>query len=87
MSKLIHLTAWFMLGCISSSFVAWLGKIHPALFKVAALIYGLTAILLGLSVVLDDAIIKYFSMQSENYYGVIIAVSVSVIVGLIITVL
>lgn len=87
MSKLVHLAACFLLGCIASSFIAWLGKIHPALFKVVLLIYGLTAILLGLSVVLDDAVINFFQIPKDCYYSVIIAISAVSILGLIVTVL
>jgi hypothetical protein len=87
MIKLIHLTAWFLLGCITSSFLAWLGVIHPALFRVAVLVYGLITVFLACSIILDDAIRNFFGIESEYYYGVIIAVAVSVLVGAVVTVL
>jgi len=87
MSKLIHLIAWFMLGCITSSFIAWLGAVHPALFKVAMLIYGLVAIFLACSVILDDAIRTFFKVEHDYYYGLIIAIAAATIIGGVVTIL
>ncbi len=40
MARAVHLGAWFLLGCIASSFISWLGALHPALFRVMWVIYS-----------------------------------------------
>lgn len=85
MAKLIYLGSWFLTGCISSSAIAWLGTLHPALWRVMWLVYGLATLGIGLAVLLDDAIRPYIKVETETYYGAIIAIAFAILTGGLLT--
>lgn len=81
MARTIHFSAYFLLGCIASSFVSWLGSIHPALFRVMWFIYGLAGIALILALLLDDALRPKLKLSETDYYALLIAVSAAIALG------
>lgn len=81
MAKAIHLGAWFLLGCIASSSVAWLGALHPALFRVMWVIYIMSGVGLVLALLTDDAIRPFLKLSSPDYYARLIAIAISIILG------
>ncbi|WP_017652309.1 hypothetical protein [Fortiea contorta] len=81
MTKAVHLGAWFLLGCIASSCVAWLGALHPALFRVMWVIYIMCAAALGMALVTDDAARQFLKISEPDYYALLIAVACSVVLG------
>jgi uncharacterized membrane protein len=81
MARTIHFTAYFLLGCIASSLVSWVGSIHPALVKVMWFIYGLAGIALILALLLDDAIRPKLKLSETDYYALLIAVSAAIALG------
>lgn len=85
MEKVIHLGAWFLLGCIASSFISWLGTIHPALLPVMWLFYGFVAVILVLMLLTDDAIKKFLKISDIDYYAMLIAIASAIFIGGIVT--
>ncbi|PHJ56429.1 hypothetical protein [Nostoc linckia] len=81
MARTMHFTAYFLLGCIASSSLSWLGSIHAALFRVMWFIYGLVAIGLILALLLDDAFRPKLKLSETDYYALLIAVSAAVVLG------
>lgn len=85
MAKAVHLGAWFLLGCIASSFVAWLGALHPALFRVMWVIYIMSCAALVLALLMDDAVRPFLKLSEPDYYALLIAIAVSIILGGLVT--
>ncbi|MEI1376608.1 hypothetical protein PQG02_18715 [Nostoc sp. UHCC 0926] len=81
MAKAVHLGAWFLLGCIASSFVAWLGALHPALFRVMWVIYIMSGAALVLALLTDDAVRQFLKLSEPDYYALLIAIAVSILLG------
>lgn len=81
MAKVIHLSSWFLLGCIASSTVAWLGAVHPALQRCAIAIYIFMLAVWVLSWLADDAISPYLKLSQSDYYGVLIALGIALVIG------
>ncbi|MBW4644777.1 MAG: hypothetical protein KME23_17740 [Goleter apudmare HA4340-LM2] len=81
MARAIHLGAWFLTGCIASSFVAWLGAIHPALLRVMWVIYIVAAAALVLALVTDDAVRVFLKLGEQDYYALLIAIASAIILG------
>lgn len=85
MAKAIHLGAWFLTGCIASSFVAWLGVIHPALFRVMWVVYIVSAAALALALLTDDAARLFLKLTEPDYYALLIAIAFSILLGGVLT--
>lgn len=85
MAKAIHLGAWFLTGCIASSFVAWLGAIHPALFRVMWVVYIVSAAALALALLTDDAARLFLKLTEPDYYALLIAIAFSILLGGVLT--
>ncbi|WP_414579642.1 hypothetical protein [Anabaena sp. CCY 9402-a] len=81
MAKAVHLGAWFLLGCIASSFVAWLGALHPALFRVMWVVYIMSTAALGVALVTDDAVRQFFKLSEHDYYALLIAIAAAIFLG------
>lgn len=81
MAKAVHLGAWFFLGCIASSSVAWLGALHPALFRVMWVVYILSGVALVLALLTDDAVRQFLKLSEPDYYALLIAIAVSILLG------
>lgn len=81
MAKVMHLTAWFLLGCISSSAVAFLAAVHPALQRTVTAIYVVLLALWVIGWIADDAIAPFFKLPQTDYYGILMALGVSVAIG------
>ena len=81
MAKAVHLGAWFLLGCIASSSVAWLGALHPALFRVMWVIYIISGAALVLALLTDDAVRQFLKLPEHDYYALLIAIAASIILG------
>lgn len=81
MAKAIHLGAWFLTGCIASSFVAWLGALHPALFRVMWVVYIVATVALVLALFTDDAVRPFFRLSEPDYYALLIAISGALVLG------
>ncbi|WZI66419.1 MAG: hypothetical protein HEQ35_29655 [Gloeotrichia echinulata IR180] len=56
MARAVHLGEWFLLGCIASSFISWLGALHPALFRAMWIVYIICAAALVIALITDDAV-------------------------------
>lgn len=85
MSKAIHLGAWFLTGCIASSFVAWLGALHPALFRVMWVVYIVSTSALALGLLTDDAARQFLKLSEPDYYALLIAIAFSILLGGVLT--
>jgi hypothetical protein len=85
MAKAVHLGAWFLLGCIASSFVAWLGALHPALLRVMWVVYIVAAAGLVLALLTDDAARPFLKMSEPDYYALLIAIASAIFLGGILT--
>ncbi len=85
MAKAVHLGSWFLLGCIASSFIAWLGALHPALFRVMWVIYIVAAASLVIALITDDAARKFLKISEIDYYALLIAVASAIFLGGVIT--
>ncbi|MEH2456392.1 hypothetical protein [Nostoc sp.] len=81
MAKAVHLGAWFLSGCIASSSVAWLGALHPALFRVMWVIYIMSCAALCLALLTDDAVRPFLKLSQHDYYALLIAIPVSIVLG------
>ncbi|BAY10288.1 hypothetical protein [Calothrix sp. NIES-2098] len=81
MAKAVHLGAWFLLGCIASSSVAWLGALHPALTRVMWVIYIMCAAALVVVLLTDDAVRPFLKLSEHDYYALLIAIAVSIVLG------
>jgi hypothetical protein len=81
MVKAVHLGAWFLLGCIASSSVAWLGALHPALFRVMWVIYIMSAAALVVALLTDDAVRPFLKLSEHDYYALLIAIAFSIVLG------
>ena len=81
MAKAIHLGSWFLLGCIASSFVAWLGRLHPALLRVMWVVYIVAAFSLVLALFTDDAVRPFFRLSEPDYYALLMAITGSLLLG------
>lgn len=83
MVKVMHLACWFLLGCITSSAIAWLGSLHPALryssIAIQVCLFALTA----MAWLADDAIAGYLKLRQQDYYGLLIAIKISLITGVV----
>lgn len=85
MAKAVHLGSWFLLGCIASSAIAWLGALHPALNRVMWVIYIFCAISLVIGLITDDATRKFLKIPEPEYYALLIAIAISLILGAVTT--
>ena len=81
MAKAVHLGAWFLLGCIASSLVAWLGTLHPALLRVSLVVYIFCFVAWGVSLLADDAIRPFLKLSESDYYALVFAIIISVFFG------
>ncbi|MGF1934525.1 MAG: hypothetical protein RM347_008995 [Nostoc sp. ChiQUE02] len=81
MAKAVHLGAWFLLGCIASSSLAWLGALHPALFRVMWVVYIMCGVALALALLADDAVRAFLKLSEPDYYALLIAIAVSIVLG------
>ncbi|MEH2068913.1 MAG: hypothetical protein V7K47_12255 [Nostoc sp.] len=81
MDKAVHLGAWFLLGCIASSFIAWLGALHPALLRVMWVIYIMSFVGLALALVTDDAARGFLRLSEPDYYALLIAIASAIVLG------
>lgn len=79
--RVLYLGAWFLLGCIASSFLSWLGSMHPALLRVMFVVYFAVAVGIGLAVVCDDAVRPFLKMSENDYYGSLIAITAALVLG------
>ncbi len=61
--------------------MAWLGALHPALFRVMWVIYIMCAAALGMALVTDDAARQFLKISEPDYYALLIAVACSVVLG------
>lgn len=85
MARAIHLGSCFLVGCIASSFLAWLGALHPSLFRVMWVIYIVLAALLVVALLTDDAARQFLKISELDYYALLIAIASSIFLGAIIT--
>jgi hypothetical protein len=80
MAKVMYLFSCFLLGCITSSSVAYLSSL-PSLSKVTAAIYIVLFAVWALSWLADDAIAHYLKLKQHDYYGMLIAVGIALVTG------
>lgn len=81
MSKVMYLSAWFLLGCITSSAIAWLGALHPSLRNSAIAIQIVLFAITAMAWLADDAISSYLKLKQSDYYGLLIAIKISLVTG------
>jgi hypothetical protein len=81
MARAVHLGAWFLLGCIASSFISWLGALHPALFRVMWVIYIMSAAALIIALITDDAVRSFLKISAPDYYALLIAIASAILLG------
>ncbi|BDA69318.1 hypothetical protein CAL7716_034840 [Calothrix sp. PCC 7716] len=81
MAKVMYLFSCFLLGCITSSSVAYLSSLHVSLSKVTAAIYIVLFAVWALSWLADDAIAPYLKLKQHDYYGLLIAVGIALVTG------
>jgi uncharacterized protein YacL len=81
MAKAVHLGAWFLLGCIASSFVAWLGALHPALLRVMWVVYIMCGAGLVIALLTDDAVRQFLKLSETDYYALLIAIASAIFLG------
>lgn len=81
MARAVHLGSWFLVGCIASSFNAWLGALHPALFRVMWIIYIICAATVVLALLTDDAVRPFLKLSERDYYALLIAIAFSIVLG------
>lgn len=81
MSKVMYLFSCFLLGCITSSFVAYLPLMHSALTKVSVSIYIVLFAMWALCWLADDAIAPYLKLKMPDYYAMLIAVGIALLTG------
>ncbi len=80
MAKAIHLTAYFLTGCIAASALAWVGK-YSELASASKLLFFFLFLGWVLCWLLDDALIHYFKVETKFYYSMLIGIGASLIVG------
>ncbi len=81
MVKVMHLTSWFLLGCITSSSVTWLGSLHESLYRSAIAINIFLFALTSMAWLADDAVAGYLKLKHQDYYGVLITIKISIVTG------
>lgn len=81
MAKVMHLACWFLLGCITSSGVTWLGSLHEGLKSTAIAINIFLFALTSMAWLADDAVAGYLKLKQQDYYGVLIAIKISIVTG------
>ena len=81
MEKAMYLGSWFLLGCIASSFISWLGRLHPALTNLMWVIYIFMAVGLGVALLTDDAVRVFLKLPLQEYYALLIAIAFSIVLG------
>lgn len=77
----MYLCNCFLLGCITSSTVAYLSSLHVSLQKVSAAIYIILLAVWALGWLADDAIAPYLKFKQHDYYGMLIAVGIALVTG------
>ncbi|OLP15616.1 hypothetical protein BST81_25420 [Leptolyngbya sp. 'hensonii'] len=82
MTRAIHLTAYFLVGCIASTILAWMGGLHPALTRFAVAIYLLVGMGWLAFLLFDDALLKPFRLTLLEYRAVLIATMVATLIGI-----
>ena len=80
MAKAMHLCAWFLTGCIAASALAWVGK-YGELENAVKLLFFIMLLLWALAWLLDDALIKFFKIDSQYYYSLLIGIGASILTG------
>jgi hypothetical protein len=80
-SKALYLIGLFLVGCSASSLLAWLGTLHPNMFRVIGAAYGLIAAAWGVCWLCDDAIAPYFKAKNLNFYACLISFAVAIAIG------
>lgn len=81
MVRALHFSSWFITGCIGSSLIVWLGRLHPALIKITIAIYGILAAVWVLAWLVDDAAAKFLKLELTDYYAVLFIVAASALLG------
>ncbi len=81
MAKFIHLSSYFLTGCIASSALAWMGLLHPVLASPVRIIYVILLVLWLLAWLTDDAVAQFLKLELKDYYAILIAIAVAVALG------
>lgn len=81
MAKAAHYLGLFLLGCVATSLIGTVATIHPIFFRLAAFIAGLALALWILAWLLDDWLIKSFTIEPMYYYGALVAIAIAILLG------
>jgi hypothetical protein len=82
MTKAIAILNDFLMVAIASSFLCWLGSLHPQALVLVRAIYIIFAVLWMLSWVLDDWLIARLKINSLNLQGILCLGFAAVVLGL-----
>jgi fucose 4-O-acetylase-like acetyltransferase len=81
MAKVMYLSAWFLLGCIISSSITWLGSLHESLRSSAIAIQVFLFALTAMAWLADDAVSGFLRLKQSDYYGLLIAIKIALLTG------
>lgn len=81
MARVMHLASWFLLGCIVSSGIAWIGSVHQSLQGASLAIQIVLFAMTSLAWLADDAIAGYLKLKNQDYYAILIATKIALITG------
>ena len=81
MAKVMYLGSWFLLGCIISSSITWVGSLHESLQKAAIAIQIVLLAVTSIGWLADDAISAYLKLTQRDYYALLISIKISLITG------
>jgi fucose 4-O-acetylase-like acetyltransferase len=75
------MATWFLVGCITSSAIAWFGSVHPSFRVIPVALYILLFAVWVICWLVDDAVYPYLKLSQKDYYGLLIAVGVAIALG------
>ena len=82
MARFLNLVCWFVTGAIAFTTAGYFGLVFPQL-KDLVFIGAIVATLLYVGLwLVDDALIRFFQIDSELYYGLLIGILAALFVGM-----
>jgi hypothetical protein len=85
MARVMYLLSRFLLGCITSSLVAWVMSLHPALVNTGLALYLLAVVSWVFAWLADDSVIKFLKIDPLDYSAVLIGLAVAAALGGLVT--
>ena len=80
MAKAMHLTAWFLTGCIATHASAEVGK-FSGLDTAVKLLFFMVLITWALAWMLDDALIAFLKLDARYYYSLLLGIGAAILTG------